>query len=51
MRQGGARNIGLQYASADYIGFVDADDWIELDMYQELYDAIIRENVTLLFAR
>lgn len=47
MRQGGARNIGLQYATAEYIGFVDADDWIEPDMYQELYDAIIREKCDL----
>lgn len=37
LRQGGARNIGIQYASADYIGFVDADDWIELDMFETLY--------------
>lgn len=36
MRQGGARNIGLQYASAPYIGYVDADDWIEPDMYEEM---------------
>lgn len=36
-RQGRARNIGLQYASAPYIGFVDADDWIEPDMYEKLY--------------
>lgn len=37
LRQGGARNIGLQYASADYVGFVDSDDWIEPTMYEELY--------------
>ncbi len=30
--QGTARNIGLTYASAPYIGFVDSDDWIEPDM-------------------
>ncbi|MCH5275102.1 MAG: glycosyltransferase family 2 protein [Lachnospiraceae bacterium] len=36
-RQGSARNIGLQYASAPYIGFVDSDDWIESDMYEKLY--------------
>lgn len=36
-RQGRARNIGLQYASAPYIGFVDSDDWIEPDMYEKLY--------------
>lgn len=36
-RQGGARNIGLSYASADYIGFVDSDDWVEITMYEKLY--------------
>lgn len=36
-KQGAARNIGLSYASADYIGFVDADDWIEPEMYESLY--------------
>lgn len=35
--QGTARNIGLQYASAPYIGYVDSDDWIEVDMYEKLY--------------
>lgn len=41
LRQGGARNIGLRYASAEYIGFVDADDWIEKEMYEELYSHTI----------
>lgn len=34
--QGRARNIGLQYATAPYVGYVDADDWIESDMYEKL---------------
>lgn len=37
LRQGGARNIGLCYAAAEYVGFIDADDWIEADMYESLY--------------
>lgn len=37
IRQGGARNEGLKYADTQYIGFVDADDWIEETMYQKLY--------------
>ncbi len=41
LRQGGARNVGLQYASADYVGFVDSDDWIELTMYEELYQHVM----------
>ena len=34
---GGARNIGLQYASGEYIGFVDADDIVTVEMYEKLY--------------
>lgn len=31
-----ARNIGLQYATGDYVGFVDCDDWIEPQMYSHM---------------
>ncbi len=42
MRQGYGRNLGIRYASADYIGFVDADDWVEPEMCQMLYDIAVR---------
>lgn len=35
--QADSRNIALQLAKADLIGFVDSDDWIEPDMYSALY--------------
>ena len=31
-----ARNLGLDNATGDWIGFVDSDDWIEPDMYSAL---------------
>ncbi len=32
-----ARNAALDVANGEYIGFVDSDDWIEADMYEEMY--------------
>lgn len=35
-RQGGAWNTGVQAASGEYLCFVDADDWLELDYAEVL---------------
>ncbi len=34
-----ARNAGLKAATGDYVGFMDADDYIESDMYENLLEA------------
>lgn len=35
-RQGGAKNLGLERASGEWIGFIDSDDWIAKDMFSKL---------------
>lgn len=37
-KQGTARNLGMSIAKGEYIGFVDSDDWCELDMFEKLYN-------------
>jgi len=35
--QGNCRNIGLEIAKGEYVGFVDSDDYIESQMFEKLY--------------
>ncbi len=42
--QGSARNYGLDYASGEYISFVDSDDWLDLNMLEKMYNLAIKDN-------
>lgn len=42
-----ARNVGIENATGDYIGFVDSDDWIEKDMYKILYYNAVEFNADI----
>lgn len=44
LQQGGARNLGMEIAIGTYIGFVDSDDWVHVNMYEKLYDKATNTN-------
>lgn len=39
-----ARNYGIGQAKGEYLGFVDSDDWAELNMFEELYNKAISND-------
>ena len=39
-----ARNAGIDAATGDYLGFVDSDDFVELDFYEKLYEAAVETD-------
>lgn len=42
-----ARNIGIQEAKGEYIGFVDCDDYLESAMYEKLLKSIVRNKADM----
>ena len=44
-----ARNSGLDYCHGEYVGFVDSDDYILPDMYEQLLDDVTRHHTRLAF--
>ncbi len=38
-----ARQDGIDMAHGEYVGFVDSDDWLELNMYERMY-SVAKEN-------
>lgn len=43
-----ARKAGIQAATGDYITYVDSDDWIELNMYEELVNDMLQDDVDII---
>lgn len=42
-----ARNKGIEMASSKFIGFVDSDDWIEKNMFKDLFTNIKKYNADI----
>ena len=36
-----ARNAGLEAAAGEYVGFVDGDDYVEPDMFEQMYKKVL----------
>ena len=41
---GKPRNVGLEHATAEYIMFLDSDDWLEENACEVLYESIVDED-------
>ena len=45
-----ARNKALEIATGEYIGFVDSDDFVELNMFEVLYNKAVQYNSDLVMS-
>lgn len=43
-----ARKKGVSIAKGDYIGFVDSDDWIDVDMYERMLETDFSDKVDII---
>lgn len=44
------RNAGIEQSTGEYIGFVDSDDYIDIDFFEKLYNSATKSNSDIAIA-